>query len=356
MATRLLHDRLIRQIALIALLLFPAPLFAKTVTLTAVDNNTSICLIEGDSLVITLPSPIPDAYRWQQHLAKPSPLTAMNDDFTPAKDPKGVATQTFRFNAASVGRRRCHTELRETEAGPAPQITQTFSVQVAVASGAPKSSVLIGTYKGTTACADCTGILTVLRLYAKGPNDFTDNIYISTRTYQGGRGGDQSFTDRGEWSVMKGDAVDPNATVYALSPDDPRLHAIFLAAAGRRDAHQLDNQMKPIDAPAAISVDLETNGVKQLILDAPAPERNLTWDRRSRRTCCVNECSTQILSRTLGGSIQFFPSLSIHRRQELLQHPHPRLGQHLGRLQSQQRQADVSSALRRLGTADENVG
>jgi predicted secreted protein len=249
MATRLRHDRLIRQIALIALLLFPAPLFAKTVTLTAVDNSTSICLIEGDSLLITQPSPMPDAYRWQQHLAKPSPLTAMNDDFTPAKDPKGVATQTFRFNAASVGDGAVALSFERQKPGAAPQITQTFSVQVTIASGAPKSLMLIGTYKGTTACADCTGILTVLRLYAKGPNDFTDNIYISTRTYQGGRGGDQSFTDRGEWSVMKGDAVDPNATVYALSPDDPRLLQYFLLQPGGATLSGIDNQMKPINAP-----------------------------------------------------------------------------------------------------------
>jgi copper homeostasis protein (lipoprotein) len=249
MATKLLHDRLIRRIAPITLLLFAAPLFAKTVTLTAVDNNTSICLVEGDLLVITLPSPMPDAYSWQQHLVKPSPLTALNDDFTLAKDPKGVATQTFRFNAASVGEGAVTLSFEREKPGAAPQVTQTFSVQVTVASGAPKSSMLIGTYKGTTACADCTGILTVLRLYAKGANDFTDTIYISMRTYQGGRAGDQSFTDRGEWSVMKGDAVDPNATVYALSPDDPRLLQYFLLQPGGAALTQVDQQMKPIDAP-----------------------------------------------------------------------------------------------------------
>lgn len=249
MATRLLHHRIARRIAPIVLLLFAAPLFAKTVTLTVVDNNTSICLVEGDSLVITLPSPMPDAYRWQQHLAKPSPLTPLNDDITPAKDPKGVATQTFRFNAASVGDGTVTLSFERQKPGAAPQVTQTFSVQVAVASGAPKSLVLVGTFKGTTVCADCTGILTVLRLYAKGPNDFTDTIYISTRTYQGGRNGDQSFTDRGEWSVMKGDAVDPNATVYALSPDNPQQAQYFLVQPGGAALTQLDQQMKPINAP-----------------------------------------------------------------------------------------------------------
>ncbi len=206
-------------------------------------------MVEGDSLVITLTSSIADAYRWQQHLAKSSPLTALNDDFTPAKDPEGVATQTFRFNAASVGEAAVMLSFERQKPGAAPQVTQTYSVQVTIASGVPKSLMLIGTYKGTTACADCTGILTVLRLYAEGANDFTDTFYISTRTYQGGRSGDQSFTDRGEWSVMKGDAVDPNATVYALSPDDPRLLQYFLLQPGGAALTQLDSQMKPIEAP-----------------------------------------------------------------------------------------------------------
>jgi predicted secreted protein len=234
----------------IALLLAAGPLFAKTVTLGAADNNTSICLIEGDTLMVALPSGIPDAYRWQQHLAKPSALTAMHDDYTPPKDPKGVGTQTFRFNAAVVGEAAVTLNFERQKAGAAPLVTQTYSVQVTVALGEPKSLALIGTYQGTTACADCTGIQTVLRLYTKGKNDFTDTIYISTRTYQGGRGGDQSFTDRGEWSVMKGDAVDPNATVYALNPDQPEQTQYMLLAPGGGTLTGLDRQMKAIDAPA----------------------------------------------------------------------------------------------------------
>jgi predicted secreted protein len=243
------HHRIGRRIAPIVLLLIGAPLFAKTVTLTAIDNNTAICLIEGDSLVLTLPSPVSEAYRWQQHLAKPSPLTALNDDFSPAKDSRSSATQTFRFNAASVGNGEVALRFERQKLGAGPQVTQTYSVQVAVASGAPKSLVLVGTYKGTTACADCTGILTLLRLYAKGAKNFSDCIYISTRTYQGRRGGDQSFTYRGDWYLDKGDAVDSNATVYALSPDDAQLRQYYLLQSGGATLTGLDGEMKPIDAP-----------------------------------------------------------------------------------------------------------
>jgi copper homeostasis protein (lipoprotein) len=248
MATRFLHHNIGRRIAPIVLLLLAAPLLAKTVTLTAVDNNTSICLVEGDSLVVTLPSPIPKAPGWKLQMQQPSPLTSVREFETPASS-KVPQTQTFRFNAASVGKTTLILVFHIGGLDSAQQDNQVFSADITVASGEPKSLIMFGTYRGTTSCADCTGILTVLRLYAKGTNDFTDNIYISTRTYQGGRGGDQSFTDRGEWSVMKGDAVDPNATVYALSPDNPRLLQYFLLQPGGAALTQLDQQIKPIDAP-----------------------------------------------------------------------------------------------------------
>jgi copper homeostasis protein (lipoprotein) len=244
-----MRAKLPRYLSSIALLYFAAPLFAKTVTLAPTDNNTAICLIEGDTLVVTLPSPIPDAYRWEQNLAKPSALTAMHDDYAPPKDPKGAGTQTFRFNAASVGSAAVTLSFKRQKPGAGLEVTQTFSVDVSVATGEPKSAVLIGAYEGTTACADCTGIQTKLRLYAKGKNDFTDTIYIGTRTYQGGRGGDQSFTDRGEWAVLRGDAVDPNATVYALNPDQPEQAQYLLLQPGGATLTGLDKQMKPIDAP-----------------------------------------------------------------------------------------------------------
>jgi len=120
------------------------PLLAKTVTLNPADNHTSICLVEGDTLVVTLPSPIPDSYRWQLLLPKPSPLSAMHDDFTPPQDAKGAGTQTFRFNAAVVNEGILLLRFERQKAGPAPQVTQTFSVDVTVATGEPASATLIG--------------------------------------------------------------------------------------------------------------------------------------------------------------------------------------------------------------------
>jgi len=248
MADKLLVSRSVQLVALVVAMLAAAPLYAKTVTLASVDNNTSICLVEGDTLVVTLPSPIPNAPGWKLQTQQPSPLTPLREFEAPAST-KAPKTQTFRFNAASVGTTTLNLVFHIGGLDSAQQVNEIFSVEVTVASGAPKSMVLIGTYQGTTACADCTGIRTELRLYAKGKFDFTYNIYISTRTYQGGRGGDQTFTDRGEWSLMKGDAVDPNATVYALNPGDPQEAQYFLLQPGGAILTGLDRQMKPIDAP-----------------------------------------------------------------------------------------------------------
>jgi predicted secreted protein len=230
-------------------LVLAAPLFAKTVTLGSADNKTAICLVEGDTLVITLPSPIVPSYRWQAHPAKPSPLTALHDEYDAATGGKGEGSQTFRFNAASTGNIALELNFEKQEPGPAPQRTQTFSVDVTVASGEPARRVLLGVYQGTTACADCTGIATTLRLYSRGENDFTDTIYVMTRTYQGGCLGDRRFTDRGEWALLKGDAVDPNATVYALSPEQPDQTQYFLVQSGGSSLIGLDKQMRPITAP-----------------------------------------------------------------------------------------------------------
>jgi copper homeostasis protein (lipoprotein) len=239
---------LARHAFLLTALAGAGQLFAKTVTVSTTDNNTSICLIEGDTLVVNLTSsaPIAAAYRWKLQSEKPIPLTLERQFEAPGAE-KDTKVQTFHFNAASPGQTTLtfRWDLAALLDGPRDP-AQTFSVQVSVASGAPASMVLIGTFKGVTACADCTGIQTELRLYAKGKFDFTDNIYVSTRTYLGGRNGAQSFTDRGAWFMMKGDAVDPNATVYELNPDQPQY---FLVQPGGAALTQLDGQMKPIDAP-----------------------------------------------------------------------------------------------------------
>src|ERR1700727_351523 len=198
---------------------------AKTVTLGTADNRTDVSLNLGDTLVVELSSGDVNGFSWVLHLSKDSGLTAIGDDLLPAgKKAAAPVIKRFRFNAAKVG--ECALvfgfETVEKVPGAAPQDTSAYSVRVHIASGAPRpgTAILFGVYKGTMPCADCDGLETVLRLYAKSKFDTTYAFYVRTQTYRGAPHGDVTFSDRGEWTVLRGDAANVDATVYQLNPDN----------------------------------------------------------------------------------------------------------------------------------------
>lgn len=226
---------------------------AKTVTLGQADNHTSVALNQGDTLVVELPSTLPGQYKWISHLAKGVALSAQGDSLIPAQGEgaKDERAQQFRYNAALVGEMTLHLafEIEKKRAG-VEAVTSRFSVQVQVSSGAPASAndaVLIGHYKGTLPCADCSGLDTELRLYAKGKFDMTDAFYVETSTYRATRNGDVSYSDRGLWTMLKGSAADPNATVYQLNPDKPSGAQAYLLKENGEALESLDRELKPID-------------------------------------------------------------------------------------------------------------
>ncbi|QNI36392.1 copper resistance protein NlpE N-terminal domain-containing protein [Edaphobacter albus] len=226
---------------------------AKTVTMGEADNHTSVALNQGDTLVVELPSTLPGQYRWVSHLAKGGALSPQGDSLIPARGEngnKGEGRQQFRYNAALVGETTLHLafEIEKKQAGVV-SVTSRFLVQVRVSSGAPApgDAVLIGRYKGTLPCADCSGLDTELRLYAKSKFDMTDAFYVETSTYRATRNGDVSYSDRGLWTVLKGSAVDPNATVYQLNPDKPSEAQAYLLKQNGAALESLDRGLKPIN-------------------------------------------------------------------------------------------------------------
>ena len=78
----------------------------------------------------------------------------------------------------------------------------------------------LGSTKARCRAPIASGLETVLRLYAKGKFDTTYAFYVRTQTYRGAPHGDVTFPIEGEWTVLRGDAADPDATVYQLNPDD----------------------------------------------------------------------------------------------------------------------------------------
>ena len=242
------------------LLVGAATLEAKTVTLTFSDNRTDVSLNLGDTLVVELSSGDINGFTWVSHLPNDSGLTALNNDLVPANKKAAVPVQIkrFRFNAAKVGDFALvfGFETPEKAPGAAPQDTSAYSVRVHIASGAPRAgtAILFGVYKGTMPCADCSGLDTVLRLYAKGKFDTTYAFYVRTQTYRGAPHGDVTISDRGEWTVLRGDATDPDATVYQLNPDDEQHSEALLVQEKGAALEQLDRDLKPIDTTMNVTL------------------------------------------------------------------------------------------------------
>jgi copper homeostasis protein (lipoprotein) len=238
---------------LAAMMIRAVPVQAKTVTLGSSDNRTDVSLNLGDTLVVELSSGDVNGFGWVLHLPKESGLTALNDDLLPADKKVAVPVQIkrFRFSAAKLGDFALvfGFETAEKVPGAAPQDTSAYSVRVHIASGAPRpgTAILFGIYKGTMPCADCSGLETVLRLYAKGKFDTTYAFYVRTQTYRGAPHGDLTISDRGEWTVLRGDATDPDATVYQLNPDDEQHSEALLVQDKGAALEQLDRDLKPIE-------------------------------------------------------------------------------------------------------------
>jgi copper homeostasis protein (lipoprotein) len=245
---------------LAAMLISATPLQAKMVTLGSSDNRTDVSMNLGDTLVVELSSSDVNGFGWVSHLPKESGLTALNDALLPVNQKAAVPVQIkrFRFNAAKVGDFALVFGFETADKIPAaaPQDTSAYSVRVHIASGAPRpgTAILFGVYKGTMPCADCSGLETVLRLYAKGKFDTTYAFYVRTQTYRGAPHGDVTLSNRGEWTVLRGDAVDPDATVYQLNPDDEQHSEALLVQDKGVALEQLDRDLKPIETKMNVTL------------------------------------------------------------------------------------------------------
>lgn len=88
--------------------------------------------------------------------------------------------------------------------------------------------IMVRTYEGTIPAADCPGILYRVTIYNQEHSG--DGVFESSMTYlEADNGKDMTFTDTGRLYTLRGDAVDPNATVYQLvNYDSPSYPTNFL--------------------------------------------------------------------------------------------------------------------------------
>jgi uncharacterized lipoprotein NlpE involved in copper resistance len=242
-----------------AIALVATAMQAKTVTLGEADNRTDVFLNLGDTLVVELSSGDVNGFDWVLHLPKGSGLTELGGEAVAARGGNAAAkAKRFRFNAAWVGDTAVvfGFETPEKTPGAAPQDTSAYSARVHIAAGSPRvgTAVLLGVYKGTLPCADCEGLETTLRMYSKGKFDFTYAFYVRTQTYRGAPKGDVTFSDRGEWALLRGDATDENATVYQLNPEDEKGSESYLLDEGGNALVMLDKDQNPIESTGNLTL------------------------------------------------------------------------------------------------------
>jgi copper homeostasis protein (lipoprotein) len=107
---------------------------------------------------------------------------------------------------------------------------------------------LLGTFAGLLPCADCAAIRTELRLYAE-PRSGDATRYELTETYLKTREGDRSIERSGRWTMTRGSASDPDATVYQLDSGRADARRNFVRA-GDDELRLLDRERRELSTSA----------------------------------------------------------------------------------------------------------
>jgi copper homeostasis protein (lipoprotein) len=99
-------------------------------------------------------------------------------------------------------------------------------------------------FAGMLPCADCSGIHLELTLYAPPSKNGPGN-YELKQTYEGARQANSTYTEKGTWTVVRGSAKKPNATVYELHPAGSDSKQFYLRA-DKNTLRLLDSQRQEL--------------------------------------------------------------------------------------------------------------
>jgi copper homeostasis protein (lipoprotein) len=109
-----------------------------------------------------------------------------------------------------------------------------------LAGAARADPLVLGPFSGLLPCADCAGIATELTLRRKAEG-WAEGTYTLRELRPGQR---SPAVVTGEWTTLRGDAVNDDAVVYLLDPDDPIRSRHFLKV-GDRAVQALDDNLRP---------------------------------------------------------------------------------------------------------------
>lgn len=106
-------------------------------------------------------------------------------------------------------------------------------------------TVLLGIFRGTLPCADCSGLETELTLI-KNNNIPDTGSYVLKETYLGKS--DKPIETKGVWTLKKGTKTSKEASVYVLNPNDPQTIQLYLNV-NDTEIRLLDREGNEIDSP-----------------------------------------------------------------------------------------------------------
>jgi copper homeostasis protein (lipoprotein) len=115
---------------------------------------------------------------------------------------------------------------------------------VALAGCVTITSSSIGTFAGVMPCADCSGILTELRLYTEQPSG-QPTRYELTEAYLGARDGGGSLSTTNRWTLLRGTSSDADATVIQLDLGRIDARKNFVRV-GEDELRLIDRNLKEI--------------------------------------------------------------------------------------------------------------
>jgi inhibitor of cysteine peptidase len=128
---------------------------------------------------------------------------------------------------------------------------------VALAGGVSSGqTVTAERYAGTTVCADCSGIKTVLELYRDGKG--APSTFIMSESYIGKPAAGNRETN-GTWTIAHGDATDKNAVVFQLHPMGTSSTTSF--ASGNYELRMLDGSLGELPASVPHTLKLVSSAI-----------------------------------------------------------------------------------------------
>jgi copper homeostasis protein (lipoprotein) len=119
-----------------------------------------------------------------------------------------------------------------------------LALAVSLAGCVTITSSSIGTFAGVLPCADCSGILTELRLFTEQPSG-QPKRYELTETYLGARDGGGSLSTTNRWALIRGTAADADAAVVQLDLGRIDARRNFVRA-GADELRLIDRNLKEI--------------------------------------------------------------------------------------------------------------